>query len=436
MPRTQGMAAARHQFLAGTGLAVDQQRRVERRHALRTGLQGADRLGIAEEHLEPLGMVMVQGSQALADAVRFVEGQQAAGQVPLALARPFGDRRGIEQQGLAHECHFAQRQAEALLDQRILQGFIVEQAGQPLAGRVASAALAEGRVGQQHQALAVHRQHRIGHRRQQRIELQAAALAGKDVDHGHRLHATDAQQRCAQFLQHFGTEGRRVDVDVRRHHFHRVQVQVAPAQQRQHLLGDADTVDEGDVDAHAGTWTAATLAIKPSIVRPGAAQPKGPASGYGRSASCGGSSRPRRPSRFRSPALGPAAAGRPSTSSASASSQVVEMSGSTRTHWPSRISSSDDLVQVLVHQVRSSCRRSRPLSSRPPRTLSTAPVQLPSGLGGTRASALQRSQRQSSYSSHKAALFGAWATTQAKSASVPAKRPRASGCTAGRRRSG
>ena len=85
MPRTQGVTAARHQFLAGTGLAVDQQRRVERRHALRTGLQGADRLGIAEEHLEPLGMVMVQGRQALADAVRFVEGQQAAGQ---GAARP------------------------------------------------------------------------------------------------------------------------------------------------------------------------------------------------------------------------------------------------------------------------------------------------------------------------------------------------------------
>ncbi len=91
---------------------------------------------------------------------------------------------------------------------------------------------------------------RIGHGREQGIELQVPALPGKDVDHRHRLHTTDAEQRIAQFLQHLRAEGRRIDVDVGRNHLHRIQVQVAPTEQRQDLLGDANAVDEADVDTH------------------------------------------------------------------------------------------------------------------------------------------------------------------------------------------
>jgi hypothetical protein len=53
-----------------------------------------------------------------------------------------------------------------------------------------------------------------------------------------------------QFFEHGGAEGRGVDVDVRRDHLHRIQVEVAPTEQGQDFLGDADAVDEADVDAH------------------------------------------------------------------------------------------------------------------------------------------------------------------------------------------
>ena len=96
----------------------------------------------------------------------------------------------------------------------------------------------------------IHRQHRVGTGGEQGIQLQAPALPRKDVDQGHRLHATHAEEGFAQLLQDFGAEGRGIDIDVRRHHLHGVEVEAASAQQGQDFLGDADAVDEGDVDAH------------------------------------------------------------------------------------------------------------------------------------------------------------------------------------------
>lgn len=58
------------------------------------------------------------------------------------------------------------------------------------------------------------------------------------------------QQRAAQLLEHGGAQGRCVDIDVWRYHLHRIEVQITPAKQRQDFLGDADAVDETDVDAH------------------------------------------------------------------------------------------------------------------------------------------------------------------------------------------
>ncbi|MNC68087.1 hypothetical protein D3C75_1186420 [compost metagenome] len=75
-------------------------------------------------------------------------------------------------------------------------------------------------------------------------------LSGKNVDHRHRLHATHAQQRIAQFLEHLRAQGRCIDVDVGRDHFHRIQVEVASTEQGQDFLGDADSIDEADVDTH------------------------------------------------------------------------------------------------------------------------------------------------------------------------------------------
>ena len=53
------------------------------------------------------------------------------------------------------------------------------------------------------EALCHARQHRIAHGRQQRIQVQAAALAGEHVDDLHREHAAHPQQRAVQFVEHF-----------------------------------------------------------------------------------------------------------------------------------------------------------------------------------------------------------------------------------------
>ena len=57
-------------------------------------------------------------------------------------------------------------------------------------------------------------------------------------------------KRIAQLFEHFGAQGRGVDVDVGRHHLHRIQIEIAPTEQGQDFLGDADAVDEADVDTH------------------------------------------------------------------------------------------------------------------------------------------------------------------------------------------
>lgn len=151
---------------------------------------------------------------------------------------------------MAVQLHFAHGQVEVVVQQRLQQRGIAKQLTHRAPGRFAAAQFDQRRVGQQHQACAVHRQHRVAHGGQQGIELQVAALAGEDVDHVHRLHAVYFEQRVVQFFKYGGAEGGGVDVDVRRDHLHGVQVEVAGTEQGEDFLGDADAVDEADVDAH------------------------------------------------------------------------------------------------------------------------------------------------------------------------------------------
>ena len=186
-------------------------------------------------------MIVVQRCQALADAAWLVQGEQGAG---------IGDRRGIEHQRVAVEGHFAQRQAKAVFQQHVEQAGIAEQLADTFAGRLVAVQRHQRRVGQQHMALAVERQYRVGHGGEQGVQLQVAALAGEDVDHRYRLHAVDAEQRLAQLVEYLRAEGGCVDVDVGRDHLHRIQIEVTSAQQRQDFLGDANTVDKTDMDTH------------------------------------------------------------------------------------------------------------------------------------------------------------------------------------------
>ncbi len=237
------MAGAGHQFLAGAGFAMHQQRRIQGRHAQAAGFEGADDRRLTEQCIEAFGAVVPQRRQALTHAVRRIQREQATG---------LGDRCGVEQQALAIELHFAHGQVEVVVQQGLEQVVVAEQLAHRAAGRFAPAQGDQCRVGQQHLAGAVHGQHRITHGRQQGVELQVTALAGQNVDHLHRLHAVDLEQRIVQFFEHGRAQGRCVDVDIGRNHLHRIEVEVTGTEQGQDFLGDTDAVDEADVDAHGG----------------------------------------------------------------------------------------------------------------------------------------------------------------------------------------
>ncbi|MNL13772.1 hypothetical protein D3C87_1346910 [compost metagenome] len=241
MSRADGVAGAGDQFFTGAGFALNQQRCIKSGDSLRAGLERTNRRGLAEQRIETFGVVMVQCRELFADTVRLIQGQQGAG---------VSDRRGVEQQSLAVDGDLAQRQTEAMFEQGVEQRGIIEQFRDTLAGRFATVQRDQRRVGQQHLAGTVEGEHRVGHRRQQRIELQMPTLAGEDVDHGHSLDAEHAEQRIFKLFEHLRAQGRGIDVDVGRDHLHRIQIEIAPTEDSQDFLGDADAVDEADVDTH------------------------------------------------------------------------------------------------------------------------------------------------------------------------------------------
>ncbi|MNL51300.1 hypothetical protein D3C87_1743890 [compost metagenome] len=112
MPGTDGVTGTRHQFFAGAGFTLDQQGRIERRHSLGAGLECSNGRRLAQQRIETLGMVVVQRREAFANAVRLIQGQQGAG---------IGDRRGVQQQGLAIDGDLAQRKTETMLQQSVEQ---------------------------------------------------------------------------------------------------------------------------------------------------------------------------------------------------------------------------------------------------------------------------------------------------------------------------
>src|SRR5690606_9122722 len=59
-----GMAGVREQLLAGAGLAGDQERRVDQRHARGTLLELLDRRGRTDDGLEAAACVVAQRTQA------------------------------------------------------------------------------------------------------------------------------------------------------------------------------------------------------------------------------------------------------------------------------------------------------------------------------------------------------------------------------------
>ncbi len=205
----------------------------------------------------------MQRSQALAEAAGRIEGEQGAGGRLGAIGgKRFGEWHHVDQQRLAVEDDLAHGQAKALFEHRGLQFGRIEQLADGLALRVAAHQANQRGVGHQDLTCAVDRHQRVRHGLQQRIELQASLLTGQHADHLDVLHATHAAQCLAQLVEHVRVDRGRVDIDVGRHHLHGIEVQVARHQQGEHFLGDADTVDEGNVDAHLfRPWSRAAVCL-------------------------------------------------------------------------------------------------------------------------------------------------------------------------------
>ncbi|MNS87723.1 hypothetical protein D3C72_1216750 [compost metagenome] len=81
----------------------------------------------------------MQCRQAFTDTVWLIEREQGAG---------VGDRRGVQQQGLAVDRDFPQRQAKAVFEQGIEQRRVGKQLGNAFAGWFATVQGDQCRVGQ------------------------------------------------------------------------------------------------------------------------------------------------------------------------------------------------------------------------------------------------------------------------------------------------
>jgi hypothetical protein len=166
------MAGVRDEFLARAGLAEDQQRHVHCRHPSRSCLEGTHRGRIAQNALEPVP----QGVQPFPDTGGSVEHDHPA--------RALGEWTDIEQERMAAQQHLPGRQVEAAGRQLLVQTRIVQDFAQPNAGQLHLADAGHGRggrVGDHDVTTAVNRNDRIGHRVEQRVEMQATPLTWQHV---------------------------------------------------------------------------------------------------------------------------------------------------------------------------------------------------------------------------------------------------------------
>ncbi|MNH14406.1 hypothetical protein D3C79_739980 [compost metagenome] len=68
------MASTRYQLFARPGFALDQHRRLQARHLVQARLELLERRRVAQQRLQPLGMVVQQRRQTLTDTAGWVQG--------------------------------------------------------------------------------------------------------------------------------------------------------------------------------------------------------------------------------------------------------------------------------------------------------------------------------------------------------------------------
>ncbi|MCY1294416.1 hypothetical protein D9M70_437080 [compost metagenome] len=197
------MAGAGEQLLASAGFALDQQRRVQGRHAPCLAHHGGHHPRALEDAVEATQLVLAHVVDALADAVGAVQGEHGAGQgfafVMLGL-----QWRDIGEEGVALDLDAQAVDPRLVRAHQFGQVEILHVARQRDARHLVHAhpeQLRGGTVGGDDGAAHVDGQHREVQRAQQRVQLQVAALAGHQADALDAEHPGDGFELRPQGLQ-------------------------------------------------------------------------------------------------------------------------------------------------------------------------------------------------------------------------------------------
>ncbi|MCY1360045.1 hypothetical protein D9M69_466530 [compost metagenome] len=183
------MAGAGQQFLAGTGLALDQQRRIQGRHAAGLAHHGGHHPGALEDTVEATQLVLAHVVDALTHAVGAVQREHGAGQ-GFAFVMFRLQRRDVGEEGIVLDLDPQAVDARLVGPHQLRQVEVLDIAGQGDAWHFVhpyAEQLGGGTVGGDDGAAHVDGQHREIKRTEQRVQLQVAALAG------HQAHTLDAE---------------------------------------------------------------------------------------------------------------------------------------------------------------------------------------------------------------------------------------------------
>ena len=236
--RAGQVAGARQQFLAGAGLALDQQRRIQRRHAPRLAHHRGHHPGTLEDAVEAAQFLLAHMVDAFADAVGAVQGEYRAGQgIALVMF-------GLQRSDVGEE-HIALDLDPQAVDSRLVGAHqfrqveilgVTRQRNPRHLVHAHAEQLRGGAIGRHYRTAHVDRQHREFQGAEQGVQLQMPAFAGHQADALDPEHPGDRLQ--------LGPQGLELQVDqVRAEHVDGVALFAADL-----ATGDVDAVVDQQVE--------------------------------------------------------------------------------------------------------------------------------------------------------------------------------------------
>lgn len=253
--RAGQMTGARQQLLASAGLAFDQQRRIEWRHAPRLAHHRGHHFRALEDAVEAAQLLLAHLIDAFADPIGAMQGQHRAGQRLAVVV--FGLQRGdVGEEHVALDLHPQAVDPRLVGAHQLGQVEVLGVARQAHARHLVDAhaeQLGGGAVGGDDGAAHVDRQHGKLQRTEQRIELQRMPLTGHQADLAQLEHAGQRLDLRSQRLQLQVHQVGAVQVDgvaLLAADLAAGDIDAVVDQQVEHVAQDADAVLAKDLDTH------------------------------------------------------------------------------------------------------------------------------------------------------------------------------------------